>query len=134
MAFYFIFFVFIIKSNKFADFWCKRFKANLEPILFNSLVGNPTFHEFIAALGAPTIKLLAKASGGHLVLAGGGFVLADHAFHESGAKAVLDTKIFLVGEQMKYDFAIKNNTSFNPGVSPSLTKSLLKTLVENVPK
>jgi hypothetical protein len=133
IAFYFIFFVFILKSEKFANFWCKHFKANLKPIVFNSLVGNPSFHEFVAALGAlgaPAVKLLAKAAGGHVVLAGGGFVLADHAFHESGAKAVLDTKIFLIGEQMKYDFAVKNNTSFNPGASPSLTKSLLKTLVE----
>lgn len=134
MAFYFLFFLFVFKSSKFANFFCKLLKANLNSEIFNWLVGNPSFHEFVALLGAPSVKLLAKAAGGHVILAGGVFVLADHAFHESGVKALVDIKVFLIDEQIKYDFAVKNNTSFNPGTSPSLTKSLLKTLAEKGPK
>jgi len=134
LLFYFIFFTLVFKNERFASFTCTFLKKNLEKKVFDSLVGNLPYHEFIAQLGGASMKLLAKYSAGHLVLAAGGFVMADHAYSELGLKTVVDTKAYLISEEMKRQFALKHGLTYTPGLSPQATRSLLQTYIENNPR
>jgi len=131
--FYFMFFALVFKNDAFKKSSCEYLKQHLSPALFDSRVGNMPWHQFSTLIGGASLKVLAKANVGHLVVAGTGIVAADHAYHESGLKTVIDTKAYLIGEQMKYNFAVKNNVVYTPGTLPEKTISMLKTFVTDHP-
>lgn len=133
LFFYFIFFALVFKNEAFKKSSCGYLKQYLTPALFYSLVGNKPWHQFSTLVGGTTLQVLAKANIGHLAVAGTGLIVDDHAYHESGLKTVIDTKAYLIGEQMKYNFAVQNNVPYTPGALPDKTLSMLKTFVTNNP-
>ena len=131
----FHFFALVFKNEKFAEVSCAFLKEYLDSNTFNNLVGNAPFHVFTAKIGGASIKVLAKTAGGNFAFAAGGLLVADHAFHESGGKFLLENKVFLLNEQMKFDFAMKNNLPFVPAEPPVKTSSIFKNLTTiNPPK
>ena len=125
---YILFFSLVFNNTRFADFTCKFLKANSEPGLFNSVIGNPAYHIFAAKIGGFSAKVLLKQSVGSFAIVGSGLLVTDHMFHESGAKLFVDTKVHFLNEQTKLDFALKNGLPYTPGSLPTQTGSIVRNL------
>jgi hypothetical protein len=53
-------------------------------------------------------------------------------YHESGLKMIIDTKAYLIGEKMKYNFGVKHNIPYTAGALSDKTVSILKMFVMNI--
>ena len=132
MLFYVLFFSIVFNNKKIAELSCQFLKTYSEPSLFTSVIGNLQYHMFAAKIGGFSAKVLLKKTAGTFAVVGSGLLISDHAFHECGAKILVDTKIHFVNEQIVLDFAKANQLPYTPSPLPLRTQSIVRNLADFV--
>ena len=130
MVLYLIFFSVVFNNKEFAKYTCDFLKENSDASLFNSVIGNLPYHVFAAKIGGFSAKVLLKQTVSSFAVVGSGLLISDHAFHECGAKVLVDTKIHFVNEQIVLDFAKANELPYTPSPLPPRTQSIVRNFAD----